>query len=62
MPVRSCEETYGSRFLRIRYGHGPHHRLGIRIDDVEDIRVCTHTKEVELDRVRDPENDVVELK
>ena len=29
---------------------------------VEDIRVCAHTKPVELDRVRDPENDVVELK
>ena len=29
---------------------------------VEDIRVCTHTKSVELDRVRDPENDEVELK
>ena len=29
---------------------------------VKDIRVCTHTKSVELDRVRDPENDEVELK
>ena len=29
---------------------------------VEDIRVCTHTKSVELDRVRDPENDEVELR